>query len=89
MRWFGEAVHEPFEKPAVGRVLGGGKHPPTVGAYRDRGVDPFMTSSTSPCFLGHGGIGVNQRYVGCNKPQLGDLSVQARSLKQLAKQRCI
>jgi len=57
-------------------VLRGGKQPPAVGPHSDGGVHPGITSSPPPSSLHHGGFRVDQRHVGRQKAQLGDLGMQ-------------
>src|ERR1700694_2540416 len=75
-----ELAHEFFEEPAMRGVLRGGKQPSAVGPHSDGGVHPGVTSIPPPCPLHHGAVCVDQRHVGRQKPQLGDLCIQARSL---------
>lgn len=84
-----ELVHELVGEPAMRSVLRGGELPAAVGPHSDGGVHSGGTSIPPPSPLHHGAFCLNQRHVRRQKPQLGDLGTQARTLEELLKQRCI
>jgi hypothetical protein len=67
-----QLAHQLFGEPAVRGVLRGGEQPSVFGADGDAGIHSGF-AAIPPRTLDHRGIGLDQRHIGRQEPQLGDL----------------